>query len=413
MRSAAIYEKACKVSPGGVHSPVRSFRHLNMAPIIAESGSGSKLKDVDGQTYIDYCCSWGSLILGHAHPKVVQGVCEQMHKGSSFGLSTELEMLLAEKIISHVPSVEKLRFVSSGTEATMTALRLAKGATGRTKIVKFTGHYHGHSDALLVQAGSGVSSLNSLATSKGVNRTTIADTLCLPFNDKQALEMLFASSAKEEIAAVILEPVTANMGVVLPDPDFLQLLRKITLQTGALLIFDEVVTGFRLGLNGAQGIYGIVPDLTCFGKIIGGGFPAAAVGGKAVFMDQLAPLGQVYQAGTLSGNPIALRAGFETLSLLEESNFYSALQAKMDRFTHPIEKALQSKQARLEKKGSMCSLFFKEGIFTPFFQYLLTQGIYISPSAQESWFLSSAHTNEEIDFTSEAIVRFVKTLPDV
>lgn len=423
-KSGEVYERACKVIPGGVNSPVRSFRHLRMPPLIVESGAGDQLRDVDGNTYIDYCCSWGSLILGHAHPQVVKGACEQMARGSSFGIATEIEERIASQIVRLVPSIEKLRFVSSGTEATMTAMRLARGYTERTKIIKFTGHYHGHSDALLIQAGSGVASLNPLATSKGVNLSTIADTLCFPFNDVQAIRSFFRTSPiAEQVAAVILEPITGNMGVVLPEKGFLEMLREETARVGALLIFDEVITGFRVGLHGGQGLYGIDPDLTCLGKVIGGGFPAAAVGGKAKIMDCIAPLGQVYQAGTLSGNPVAMRAGWETLSFVEQKGFYENLQKKCDRFTFPIEEALKRKNSNacLQKSGSMFNLFFglkkvssKEDLkgldeekFIDFFKYLFNLGIYISPSSHEAWFLSAVHTDEHIDYTVDAILSYL------
>lgn len=422
--SESIYQKACRVLPGGVNSPVRSFRHLRMSPLIVESGAADQLRDVDGNSYIDFCGSWGSLILGHAHPQVVRGVSEQMAKGSSFGVSTEIEQKMAEKVVGIVPSIEKIRFVNSGTEATMTAMRLARGYTERPKILKFTGHYHGHSDSLLIQAGSGVASLNPLATSKGVNPNTICDTLCFPFNDRKAIEIFFRTSPEaSQVAAVILEPVTGNMGVVLPEEGFLETLREETRRAGALLIFDEVITGFRLGLKGAQGHYGIDPDLTCLGKVIGGGFPVAAVAGKAKILDCLAPLGQVYQAGTLSGNPVALRAGWETLQIIEREGFYSDLQKKTERMTLPIEEALRRKKAEacLQKAGSMFNLFFglkqvrsKEDLkrldeeqFIHFFHYLFEKGIYISPSSHEAWFMSQAHSDDHIDFAAKCIVDYI------
>jgi len=343
-KSEVIFQKSCLVIPGGVNSPVRSFTHLKMNPLIAESGKGSKLVDVDGNVYIDFCCSWGALILGHTHPQVVKGVTEQIGNGFSFGVSTAIEETIATKIVGLWPSIEKIRFVNSGTEATMTAMRLARGFTERTKIIKFTGHYHGHSDALLIQAGSGVASLNPLATSKGVNANTIADTICLPFNDFQAVRSFFRTSPLvSQVAAVIMEGVAGNMGVVPPESGFLEMVREETMRVGALLILDEVITGFRLGLTGAQGLYGIEPDLTCLGKIVGGGFPVAAVGGRKEIMDCLAPIGGVYQAGTLSGNPVAMRAGLETLSLLEQIVVYSALGKKSIRTIHPIEEALRKK----------------------------------------------------------------------
>lgn len=424
-KSKKIYEIASSVIPGGVNSPVRSFRHLGMVPLIAASGAGGKLQDIDGNTYIDFCCSWGALILGHAHPQVVKGACEQMETGTSFGIATEIEQRIASKIVGLLPSIEKLRFVNSGTEATMTAMRLARGFTERTKIIKFTGHYHGHSDSLLIQAGSGVASLNPLATSKGVNPSTIADTLCFPFNDFQAIRSFFRQSPlASQVAAVILEPITGNMGVVLPEKGFLEMLREETARVGALLIFDEVITGFRVGLTGAQGLFGIDPDLTCLGKVIGGGFPVAAIGGRSKILDCLSPLGGVYQAGTLSGNPVAMRGGWETLCLIEQKDFYPQLNKKTERITLPIQEALARKKANacLQKAGSMFTLFFglkkvrskedlkalDEEMFVRFFQYLFERGIYISPSSHEASFLSSAHLDEDIDYAMESIVHFIE-----
>jgi glutamate-1-semialdehyde 2,1-aminomutase len=421
--SANIYQKACQVIPGGVNSPARSFRSLSMQPLIAKSGSKAYLQDADGNQYLDFCCSWGALILGHAHPEIVRTVSEQVVLGFSFGVATEIEERAANLLVSLVPSIEKVRFVNSGTEATMTAMRLARGFTGKTKIVKFTGHYHGHNDSLLVQAGSGVSSLNPLATSLGVNPSVLRDTICLPFNDFKAIEDLFQSKEAEQIAAVILEPVAGNMGVVLPEENFLKLLREETAKAGTLLIFDEVITGFRVALHGAQGLFGIDPDITCIGKIIGGGFPVAAVGGKSQIMDFLAPIGQVYQAGTLSGNPVAMRACIETLQIIGTDEFYNQLQEKTNRLTIPIEKAISESGANavLQKCGSMFNLFFgvkkvarkedlkdlDEEMFVRFFKYLFQRGIYISPSSQEAWFLSAAHTDEDIDFASKTICEFL------
>ena len=424
-KSQQIYDRACAVIPGGVSSPVRSFRHLRMPPMIVESGSGGRIIDADGNSYIDFCCSWGALLLGHANPQVVKGVCEQVRKGSSFGIATEIEERLAAKVVDLVPSVEKLRFVSSGTEAVMTALRLARAFTERPKILKFTGHYHGHADSLLIQAGSGVASLNPLATSKGVNFSTIADTLCFPFNDFHAVRSFFRTSPlAAQVAAVILEPVTGNMGVVLPEEGFLEMLREETARSGALLIFDEVITGFRLGLSCAQGLYSIDPDLTCLGKILGGGFPAAAVGGKAKILDALAPLGGVYQAGTLSGNPVAMRGGWETLCQIEERGFYERLQTKTERLTLPLREALlrTGTAACLQDKGSMFNLVFgpkqirykedlkslDEETFIRFFRYLFERGIYISPSSHEAWFMSSAHLDGDVDYAVQCMVEFLE-----
>lgn len=423
--SQAIFDKNCAVIPGGVNSPVRSFKSVGISPpLIVESGLGDTICDVDGKKYIDYCGSWGALILGHAHPIVVKAAQEQMAKGSTFGIATAIEGEMAQTIVNKIPSIEKIRFVSSGTEATMTAMRLARGFTERPKIVKFSGHYHGHSDSLLIQAGSGVANLNPLATSKGVNSNIIADTLCLPFNDFQTLRSFFRTNPiASQVAAVILEPVTGNMGTVLPEPGFLELLREETSRIGALLIFDEVITGFRVGPQGAQGLYGIRPDLTCLGKIIGGGFPVAAVGGRREIMDFLAPLGQVYQAGTLSGNPVAMSAGLETLKTIQTPGFYQKLQEKTDRLLLPLEEMIvQSKKNMcLQKCGSMFSIFFgkkkvsskedlkdlDEAEFIRFFKYLFERGIYIPPASQEAWFISTAHTDAHIDSTLECIQSYL------
>lgn len=419
--SEAIFERICRVIPGGVSSPVRSFSAVAMPPMIVESGAGSVIRDVDGREFIDYCNSWGALIAGHAHPTVVSAAQNQMAKGSSFGITNAAEELLASKIVDLIPEIEKIRFVSSGTEATMTALRLARGVTKRPKIIKFAGHYHGHHDSLLVQAGSGVAKLNATATSLGVNQGVIADTICLPFNDFDAIRAFFQSSCAQQTAAVIVEPVAGNMGVVLPLPGFLELLRAETAKAGALLIFDEVITGFRVGVSGASHLFGISPDLICLGKVIGGGFPAAAVGGKARIMDHLAPLGQVYQAGTLSGNPVAMQAGFATLGIIEQPGFYKLLEEKTLRLVKPIEEAMKGKSACVQRCGSMFTLFFgvtnvdrksdleasDEALFAKFFRTLFNQGIYIPPASQEAWFISSAHTNEQLDYTSDVICQFI------
>lgn len=426
-QSEEIYTKACSVIPGGVNSPARSFKGLGITPMIVERGSGDSIYDVDRRSYIDFCGSWGALILGHAHPEIVKATCEQIALGTSFGIATAIEENLARLVVDLIPSIEKIRFVNSGTEATMTAMRLARGFTERPKILKFTGHYHGHSDALLVQAGSGVASINPLATSKGVNLSTIADTLCFPFNDREKIRSFFRQSPEaSQVAAVILEPITGNMGVVLPEPGFLETLREETERVGALLIFDEVITGFRVGLTGAQGLYGIDPDLTCFGKVIGGGFPVAAVGGKAKILDHLAPLGQVYQAGTLSGNPVAMRAGLETLQRLQAPHFYERLQQKADRLAQPIQEMLQRKKinACLQQAGSMLNLFFglkqvkcREDLqqldqeqFVQFFRYLFERGVYISPHSQEAWFVSAAHTDAHLDEAADTICEFLHGL---
>ncbi len=421
LETESIVARAKRVIPGGVNSPVRAFGGLGLTSMVVERGAGDLIWDADGRQYIDYCGSWGALVLGHAHPSVVAAAQAQVALGSSFGIATRVEAELAEKIVELMPSIEKLRFVSSGTEATMTALRIARGVTGRAKIVKFIGHYHGHSDALLVKAGSGVFALGE-ASSKGVSAGTVADTVCVPFNDREALGNVFHKLG-DQIAAVIVEPVSGNMGVVPPEPGFLEYLRTETARVGALLIFDEVITGFRVALHGAQRLYGIDPDLTCLGKIIGGGFPAAAVGGKARFMDVLAPLGPVYQAGTLSGNPVAMRAGLQVLEAITKSGFYDVLEQKTKLLCRPIEEAIAraKKPVCLQRVGSMFTIFFglksvqraedlrslDQARFAKFFRHLFAHGIYVAPAAQEASFVSAAHTDEHLRYTAKVIAEFI------
>ncbi|MDB2614185.1 glutamate-1-semialdehyde 2,1-aminomutase, partial [Chlamydiales bacterium] len=399
------------------------------SPLIISHGKGATITDVDGHTYIDYCGSWGPLIHGHAHPEIIEKVQKRLSLGTSFGISTEIELDIAEEITRLIPSIESIRFVNSGTEATMTALRLARGFTNRPLILKFAGHYHGHADFLLVSAGSGLTDLNQTSSSLGIPDDMIKQTLVLPFNDLDALEELFKKHGSQ-IAAVILEPIAANMGVVPPIPQFLETVRDLTETYRSLLIYDEVITGFRTSLQGAQGTYPqVTPDLTCFGKIMGGGFPAAAFGGKKEIMDHLAPLGGVYQAGTLSGNPVAMEAGLQSLKLLQAPNFYENLQEKTDRLTKPLERyiAENNLNACLQKTASMFSLFF--GIkevknfrdvlaldtdkYKDLFQFLFNQGIYPPPLHCEAWFISSAHTNEQIDQTSNAILKFLETVETI
>ncbi|HEY2811308.1 MAG TPA: glutamate-1-semialdehyde 2,1-aminomutase [Rhabdochlamydiaceae bacterium] len=419
-RSEALYNHSCALMPGGVSSPVRAFRDLDLSPLIVSCGKGDTIWDIDDNAYIDFCCSWGALILGHAPPQVVRKATEQLERGSSFGIATQWEKECAEKIISHFPSIDKLRFVSSGTEATMSAIRLARGYTGRSTVVKFDGHYHGHNDALLVSAGSGASHLPE-ATSQGIPPEYIQHTVSLPFNDSAACSKFLR--ATDAIAAVILEPIAGNMGLVPAHREFLHMLREETQKKGIVLIFDEVITGFRLGLKGAQGMYGITPDLTCLGKIIGGGFPAAAFGGKREIMDVLAPLGNVYQAGTLSGNPVAMCAGLQTLCEIEESGFYNALEEKTQAFLAPIRHLLHKQQipAVLHSVGSMFTLFFGPQkvesrsdlkhldlkAFKMFFKHCFQNGIYLSPSAYEVHFLSSAHTQEHLLSAQRVILDFL------
>jgi glutamate-1-semialdehyde 2,1-aminomutase len=413
----AIFEASRQIIPGGVNSPVRSFPGWNMTPLIATKGEGAYVWDADGNQYVDYCGSWGALILGHAHPSVVEAAVSQVKKGSTFGMATPYELQLAEKICHHLPSIEKIRFVSSGTEATMSAIRVARGYTGKNKIVKFEGHYHGHSDGLLVKAGSGVTFIG--ASSKGIPEDFVKHTICLPFNDIAALRQCLNNS--EDIAAVILEPIAANMGLVPAQHDFIQALREETQKRGIILIFDEVISGFRVGLKGAQGYFGITPDMTCLGKVIGGGFPAAAFGGKASLMDQLAPLGSVYQAGTLSGNPVAMHAGLAALTEIEKPHFFDELEKK----TIPIVEALrrmmhdQSLTGCVNHLGSMFTPFFgktevkrketlDQDLYRHFFAVLFEQGIYLSPSPYEASFLSSAHTTKHL----EHFTAILRALPE-
>lgn len=420
--SEEIFHKLCQVIPGGVNSPVRSFKGLDTKPIVIASGKGDTIEDVDGNEYIDFCGSWGSLIHGHAHPKILGPVIERIKKGTSFGITTSIEQQLAAKILESLPSIEKIRFVSSGTEATMSAARLARGYTGRDLIVKFSGHYHGHADFFLVQAGSGVFNLNPQSSSAGVPDEIVKKTVCLPFNDLENVRQQLRHF-KDQIAAVILEPITGNMGVVPASSEFIQMLRDETQKIGALLIFDEVITGFRVCKHGAQKLYSVTPDLTCLGKIIGGGFPAAAFGGKAEIMDFLAPKGPVYQAGTLSGNPVAMEAGYQALVLLDTPGFYEELEDKTKLLTDPIDAMIKKLKLNvcLQRSGSMFTLFFgRQKIenasdaklvdndrFAHFFRYMLNKGVYLPPSQHEAWFVSAAHTREHLEKTKELVIEYL------
>jgi glutamate-1-semialdehyde 2,1-aminomutase len=412
-KSRRIFERATDVLVGGVNSPVRAFRAVGGDPIIVDHAAGARLWDADGNEYIDYVCSWGALILGHAHPKVVQAITEQAQRGTSYGMPTELEVELASRIRKALPSCEKVRFVSSGTEATMSAVRLARAATGRDLIIKFEGCYHGHSDSFLSEAGSGLATLG-IAACPGVPHALAELTLNAPYNDAAAVEKLFQQH-QGKIAAVIVEPVAANMGVVPPQTGFLQSLRDLATRHGALLIFDEVITGFRVCYGGAQTLFGITPDLTTLGKIIGGGLPVAAYGGRRDLMDRVAPLGPVYQAGTLSGNPLAMSAGIASLELLAAPGFYEALDARAKRLGDGIIAALRetSVAATAARVGSLLTLFFSgEPIrnyadakkcdtrrFAVFFRAMLERGIFLAPSQFEAAFVSSAHTDADIDRT--------------
>ncbi len=415
-RSRAAFAAAEQLLPGGVNSPVRSFLGVGGDPIFAASGSGSKLTDVDGNIYIDYCGSWGPLILGHAHPEVVEAVTRAAQSGLSFGLATEAEVEVARLVTKNLPSIEMVRFVNSGTEATMSALRVARAFTDRSKIVKFEGCYHGHADGLLVQAGSGVATL-ALPDSAGVPAGYAAETLVCPYNDLTSLRHLFELHGAD-IAAVIVEPVAANMGVVPPAPGFLQGLREICSDAGSLLIFDEVITGFRMGLGGYQAIAGVTPDLTCLGKIIGGGMPVGAYGGRREVMELVAPLGPVYQAGTLSGNPLATAAGIATLKAISAPGFYEELDAKARRLTDGLRLAAEAAgvSVQLNRVGSAFTVFFSE---TPvsdyasarradtarharFFHALLDAGVYFPPSQFEAVIVSAAHSDADLDATIAA-----------
>ncbi len=414
-RSKVLFEEAKRHIPGGVNSPVRAFGSVGRTPRFIASAKGSRITDVDGNEMIDYVCSWGAGILGHAHPRVIKAVQQACENGLTYGAPTEKEVILAELIAELVPSMEVSRLVSSGTEAVMSAIRTARGYTGRDKIVKFKGCYHGHSDGLLVKAGSAALT-TSVPDSAGVPEDYTKHTLVALYNDRESVEKLFQANPKE-IAAVIVEPVAANMGVVLPEAGFLEFLREITKQYGALLIFDEVITGFRLALGGAQEYYGINPDLTTLGKIVGGGMPIGAYGGKREIMQMVSPVGSVYQAGTLSGNPIATTAGIETLQILkEDKTIYKRLEKKTEILATAVREAAK-KSIIVNQVGSLMSVFFTEQpvrdyesavssntkCYTEYFGYLLEHGIYTAPSQFEAMFISDAHTQEDIDKTCEVI----------
>lgn len=413
--SAQAFERAQRVIPGGVNSPVRALRSVGTTPLFINRANRAYLTDIDGNTFIDYCMSWGVFILGHNNPAVSRRATEAIQHGSSYGIPTEAETLLAEHVREAFPSMERLRFVNSGTEATMSAIRVARGFTKRDTVVKFEGNYHGHADHLLVSAGSGVANI-STASSAGVPDDFTKHTICLPYNDVAALEQYFRAHG-EEIAAVILEPVACNMGVVTPTPDFLRATRRLTEQNGAVLIFDEVITGFRLAFGGAQQRFGIKPDMTTVGKIVGGGFPAAAFGGRADIMALLAPEGTVYQAGTLSGNPVAMAAGIETLHQLAVPGFYEKLEERSNRFITALQDIVRGHDIQLNHCGSMFTLFFNaepvrnfadalgssQERFARYFRRMLERGIYVSPSQFEGNFISECHNDDILDYTLKTI----------
>jgi glutamate-1-semialdehyde 2,1-aminomutase len=420
-RSDELFDRARRVIPGGVDSPVRAYGAVGGTPRFLERGEGAYVVDVDGVRFVDLVQSWGALLFGHARPEIVEAAVAAARRGTSFGAPTELEVELAERIVAAVPSIERVRLVSSGTEATMSAIRLARGFTGRDLVLKFAGCYHGHADALLAQgAGSGVATLG-IPGSPGVTEGAAADTLTVPFNDLEAARGAFAERG-DAIAAAIVEPVPANMGVVAPEPGFLEGLRDLCAEAGALLIFDEVITGFRIGYGGAQARYGLTPDLTTLGKVMGGGFPCAALGGRRDVMEHLAPMGPVYQAGTLSGNPVAVAAGIATLDLARELDPYPGLEATAERLTTGLADAFAAAgvPTTINRAGSLFSVFFTDRPvrsfdgakgadherFSRLFHHLLDRGVLLPPSGYELWTLSAAHGDEEVARIFEAAASF-------
>lgn len=414
--SERLFAKARKIIPGGVNSPVRACRSVGMDPLFIQRAQGSKVFDANGNAFIDYVGSWGPMILGHRHPEVISAIQGVLARGTSFGAPTDLEVELAEMVIDAVPSVEMVRMVNSGTEATISAIRLARGATGRDLIIKFDGCYHGHGDSFLVQAGSGVATLG-IPGSPGVPEACVANTMSLPYNDQERLREVLSEKAGA-IAAVIVEPVAGNMGLVAPKPGFLETLRKVTSDHGIVLIFDEVMTGFRVAYGGAQTLYGIIPDLTCMGKVIGGGLPVGAYGGKSELMSKMAPEGPVYQAGTLSGNPVAMAAGIATLKCLQQSGFYETLESRSAMLEDGLKEAAGKAGAPvvMNRVGSMLGLFFTDqpvsdfaeaqksdvALFARYYKEMLELGIYLAPSQYEATFVSSAHSQADIETTISA-----------
>ncbi len=409
--SGKLFEEARKYIPGGVNSPVRACRSVGCDPVFITKGKGAAVFDADGNEYIDFVCSWGPMIMGHAHPDIVEAVHEAAVNGTSFGAPTPSEIELAAMVVEAVPSIEKVRFVNSGTEATMSAVRLARGYTGRDVVVKFDGCYHGHADSFLVKAGSGVLTLG-IPGSPGVPEDIVKKTISIPYNNVEVLEKTLRDE-NLDIACVIVEPVAGNMGCVKPQPGFLEKLRSLTSELGIVLIFDEVITGFRLGYGGAQEYYGIRPDLTCLGKIIGGGLPVGAYGGKAEIMDQVAPDGPVYQAGTLSGNPLAMAAGIATLKLLQNPDFYTDLEKKAERFAERLQAVAAETgiPAQLNRVGSLMTVFFTgekvvdfdsamkadTSLYATHYRQMLSRGVYLAPSQFEVAFISAAHSEEDLE----------------
>ena len=425
-RSEQLFAQAARVIPGGVNSPVRAFKAVGGSPVFIDRAEGAYLWDVDGKRYIDYVLSWGPMIAGHAHPHVLAAVQEKMQKGLSFGAPTEIEITLAEKLCSIMPNMDLVRMVSSGTEATMSAIRLARGYTGRDKIIKFEGCYHGHSDSLLVKAGSGALTLG-VPSSPGVPAALADHTLTLTYNDADSVKKAFQTFG-EQIACVIVEPVAGNMNCIPPVPGFLESIREQCTQYGSVFIIDEVMTGFRLGLQGAQGYYGIEADLTCLGKVIGGGMPVGAFGGKRAIMEKIAPLGPVYQAGTLSGNPVAMAAGLATLDIISQPGFYEPLFAKTEKLVQGLLAAAKNIGIPMTSNhvGSMWGLFFTEEKtitnyqqvmacdtqrFNRFFHGMLDEGVYLAPASYEAAFMSSAHSDGDLISTLDnATITFSRIL---
>lgn len=423
-KSKKIYDDLCTAIPGGVNSPVRSCKEVGQYPLVAERGEKDMVYDADGNAYVDFCGSWGALIHGHAHQAINEVAQRRMAMGTTFGMTTQIEEEIARKVISIYDSIDKIRFVSSGTEAVMTAARLARGYTGRDLIVKFTGNYHGHSDGFLVQAGSGVAGLSPTSSSAGIPADSVKHIVSLTYNDVAGTRA-FLNDPKNsgKIAAVLLEPIAANMGLVPATKEFIAMLRSETSKIGAVLIFDEVITGFRLGLQGAQQLYGIKPDLTCLGKIIGGGFPAAAFGGRQEIMDCLAPVGKVFQAGTLSGNPVAMAAGLAAVKLAERPGFYQELERKTQLITTPVKEMISRKNcnACVQEVGSLFTLFFgrkhvhnmdevrtlDQAKFGDFFRYMFANGVYPPPSQHEAWFVSDAHSDSNLMKTRDLILSYL------
>ncbi|AOZ94598.1 glutamate-1-semialdehyde aminotransferase [Paenibacillus crassostreae] len=421
--SKAAFEEAKHYLPGGVNSPVRAFKGVGLTPIYVERGEGSRIYDIDGNSFIDYIGSWGPLIMGHAHPEVISAIRKTALRGTSFGAPTLIETEMAKLVCERVPSVEVVRMVNSGTEATMSAIRLARGVTGRSKILKFEGSYHGHADSLLIKAGSGVATLG-LPDSPGVPAGVAANTITVPYNDLESVKLAFERFG-EELACVIVEPIAGNMGVVPPLAGFLQGLRDLTTQYGSVLIFDEVMTGFRVDINCAQGLFGVTPDLTCLGKVIGGGLPVGAYGGKREIMDQVAPSGPIYQAGTLSGNPLAMVAGYTTLKLLTPE-VYNQLEERAARLQVGFEQNASELgiPVTINRVGSMvCPFFTSEPVinfdtakssnvdhFKRYFEGLINHGVSVAPSQFEGMFVSAAHSVEDIDQSIEANYKALKNL---